>query len=350
MTLKGYAGVLARSTFFFTIRACMQSWHEEALIEHLKGLFSVKPPLFGIGDDCAVIPDEGGKVWLVTSDALVEGVHFLKEKMTALDLGYKAVAVNVSDICAMGGEPKYAFLSIAIPKHITQNWMHAFLQGIKQACELWGIVLLGGDSVGSKSCLFINLTLIGTGTQEQLKYRHVAKSGDVICLTGYLGDSGAGLKALQQETAQHKDRAYLLQAHFRPKPMPHEGLWLSKKASVHAMMDVSDGLDPDLKRLIASSHKGAIVEVGRLPLSKALIRTCQKEGWDALELALVGGEDYCLLLTVASEAFDEIAKAFYQKFNKMLFNIGSISDPPAKVIYRLNGKNLDINYKPFTHF
>lgn len=323
-----------------------KEWGEDQFIEYISERFQGKESITGIGDDCAVIPSEKGKAWLVTTDALVERVHFLKDQIAAKDLGYKTVAVNVSDIAAMGGEPKYAFLSIALPKTTDCSWVRLVIDGVKEACDKWGIHLLGGDTVGSKRDVFINLTLIGSADQTRIKYRDRAQSGDVICVTGYLGDSGAGLKALRTEKMNRDD----LCSHYRPEPSPAQGMWLAAHEEVHAMMDISDGLDCDLRRLIKKSGKGAVIETTLIPFSSFLSNACKEQGWDALELALVGGEDYCLLLTVASEAFEDIQMAFQHKFNRTLFPIGQINDLADQLIYHKRGEGIQINYETYNHF
>lgn len=327
-----------------------KEWGEDNLIEHLRKHFPVKDPMMGIGDDCAVIPCDEEKVWLVTTDALAEGVHFLKEQISARDLGYKTVAVNVSDIAAMGGKPMYAFLSIAIPKMIACDWVHDLVEGIKEACKKWKITLLGGDTIGSKKDLFLNLTLIGAALADQVKYRHQANVGDFICVSGFLGDSGGGLKALQENKTVTADIRNLLQSHFRPNPNPLQGSWLASQEGVHAMMDISDGLDCDLKRLIKSSQKGAIIETTDLPISPALSQACLDNGWDVFQLALTGGEDYCLLVTISPTFLETIQPKFQKKFETPLFSIGRITDGPNKLEYCRNGAVISINYKHFDHF
>lgn len=327
-----------------------KEWGEDNLIEHLRKHFPVKSPIIGIGDDCAVIPYGQEKVWLVTTDALTEGVHFLKEQISARDLGYKTVAVNVSDIAAMGGEPQYAFLSIALPKTTPCAWVQDFLEGVKEACKKWEIVLLGGDTIGSKRDLFLNLTLAGSALADQVKYRNQAKEGDFICLNGFLGDAGGGLKALQEKKKTTRDIAALLQAHFRPDPSPLQGRWLASQEGVHAMMDISDGLDCDLKRLIKSSQKRAVIETTDLPISPALAQASLENRWDVLQLALTGGEDYCLLMTISSDFFETIRSEFQKKFGIPLFPIGRITDGPNKLEYCRYGEVIQTNYKNFDHF
>lgn len=328
----------------------MQNWGEGPFIEYLKSRFSSGNSAFGIGDDCAVISEGNGENWLVTTDALVEGVHFLKDQISPRDLGYKTVAVNVSDIAAMGGRPKYAFLSIALPKTIDRSWVYEVVDGIKEACDKWGIFLLGGDTVGSKRDIFLNLTLIGSSTKDHIKYRSQAQFGDVICVSGFLGDSGGGLKALQEQSAKTAAVQDLINAHFRPNPSPSQGMWLANHPEVHAMMDVSDGLNCDLERLIKQSAKGAVVELSKIPMSKSLRQASQECGWDAFELALTGGEDYCLLLTVSQEAFNELQHSFQETFNAALHAIGNITDHLGILAYQSHGQNIQTNYRNYDPF
>jgi thiamine-monophosphate kinase len=327
-----------------------QHWGEDSFIAYLQNLFPSKKTMMGIGDDCAVIPGKNGLAWLVTTDALVEGVHFIKKQIHPKDLGYKTVAVNVSDITAMGGDPKHAFLSIALPKTVDSLWVRHVMEGIKEACEKWDLQLLGGDTVGSKRDIFLNLTLIGSAKMDRIKYRHQAKTGDVICVAYYLGDSGGGLKALQEKKANSTDVKALVHAHFRPEPCPQQGMWLAKHEEVHAMMDISDGLDCDLKRLLKCSQKGAVIETTQIPYSAPLARVGAKYDWDILELALTGGEDYALLLTVSSDAFTKIQRSFQKKFGIPLYDIGRVTQRPEELIYHKQGSVIQLHYTNFDHF
>lgn len=323
--------------------------NEDLFVEFLSRQFSHPQNIIGIGDDCAVLPQVDGTAWLITTDALVEGIHFLKDQISARDLGYKTVAVNVSDIVAMGGDPKYAFLSIALPSTIQSSWAHDFIEGLKEACKIWNVSLLGGDTVGSKRDIFINLTMLGSTTQNKIKTRNLAQSGDVICVTGYLGDSGGGLKALQNEVSKTEDIEHLIHKHFHPTPSPTQGKWLASHQAVHAMMDISDGLECDLKRLLKKSHKGALIETTQIPLSPHLLKASEAHAWDLLQLALTGGEDYCLLCTVSSSEYDSLKKAFQSQFQQPLFAIGYINDC-ENLVYTKNNELISLNYKIFNHF
>lgn len=318
----------------------IRDWSEEGFIEHMLEQFKAPKDVVGIGDDCAVIPISDKDVWLITTDILVEGTHFLKEQSSPVDLGYKSIAVNVSDIAAMGGVPNYAFLTLAIPKDLDRIWLEQLSAGMKEACQKWNVNLLGGDTVCSKKDIFLSVTLVGRTSSQQVKYRNTAQVGDILCVSGYLGQSGGGLKFLQ-ENVSNGER--FIEAHFRPDPDPKLGAWLASHEEVHAMMDISDGLNRDLTRLLEASKCGAVVETTHLPISKELMQVCELRGWDPLEIALTGGEDYCLLLTIAEESFT-------QKFRETLYPIGYITDREGKIDYLKKGTPLQLKLKDFKHF
>lgn len=328
----------------------IQDWGEDQFIEYLKAQGFHKNSIFGIGDDCAVIPKGDGTSLLITTDALVEGIHFIRDQISPEDLGYKTVAASVSDIAAMGGKPEYAFLSIALPPAIEWDWLKGVVQGIKEACTKWNLQLAGGDTVGSKRDVFLNLTLTGSMPDDRIKYRHHAKVGDFVCVNGYLGDSGGGLRALQEGRLKDSDVQYLIQSHFRPKPNPQEGIWLASQVGVDGMMDLSDGLDCDMRRLIQSAHCGAVIETSQLPISSELSQISSKYGWDACQLALGGGEDYCLLITISEEACESIRHLFQEKFAHPLHIIGRIVEQPRQVIYHDHGKAIKMGIQHFDHF
>jgi thiamine-monophosphate kinase len=328
----------------------MSQWGENAFINYLQQQFPAPNDVIGIGDDCAQIPLNNDFVQLVTTDALVEGIHFLKEQIPPKDLGYKTIAVNVSDIAAMGGIPEFAFLAIAIPSETESSWLKELVTGIKEACQQFGVALLGGDTVGSKRDLFISITLTGKAKKNAVKNRHTAKVGDYICICGQIGSSGAGFRALQQGLSKSKEVKELISAHFRPKVYPKAGTWLAKNEAVHAMMDLSDGLDIDLRRILTASNCGAEIEIEKLPTSLALREVCIEQDWDVTQLALTGGEDYALLLTVSEQQFANISTQFEKHFHDLLHQIGKITASPNQLIYTKQHKPIDFQPIPFDHF
>ena len=309
---------------------------EFELIGRISAATPTPEGITGIGDDCAVIPQKQGLDTLVTTDLLIEGRHFLLQDVSPHDLGWKSAAVNISDIAAMGGRPTSAFLSIALPEGLTEgpgaNWIDAFIAGFNELCSRFGVALLGGDTSASDDKLFINVTLLGECPHGRALKRNTARSGDIIYVSGPLGDSGAGLRLIL-EGAPRVD--YLIRKHYLPVPRVELGLQLAATPGVHAMMDISDGIGSDLRHILDASGTGATVEINRIPLSPELKDTCTAHGWDPIELATCGGEDYELLFTAApGTAVPEGCTP-----------IGAIEPEPG---LRWSGSTRD--YQGFTHF
>ena len=289
----------------------MQQLGEFGLIDRIRKMTSVPDPSWvGIGDDCAVIPlspETGGAPasdLLVSTDMLVEGTHFLMEDISPRQLGWKSAAVNISDIAAMGGKPIATFLSLALPKTLPEQWMQEFMEGYNGISEKFGAALLGGDTTCSPDRICINVTVLGTCPRGKAKLRSAARPGDLVCVTGTLGDSAAGLKLILG--GQNGAAPRLMDRHYTPTPRVEEGLALSCLPGVHAMMDISDGVGSDLRHILDESGVGARIDTGKLPISKELQDLCIKKGWDPRELALCGGEDYELLFTMDPQETPDI--------------------------------------------
>ena len=303
---------------------------EFGLIERIKEALGGPLPdgVLGIGDDCAVLPQAGGMETLVSTDMLLEGTHFLRGDIPARLLGWKSAAVNFSDIAAMGGRPAGSFLSLGLPEGLDSDWTDAFLAGYKECSDFCGAPLLGGDTTTSQDGIAINVTVIGQCERGRSRKRSDAVPGDLICVTGPLGDSAAGLKLILERNALSERHAFserharldrasqmagqaghdveaghdseaLVQRHYRPVPRIREGLALAATPGVHAMMDISDGVASDLRHILKASDVGATVRTQDVPLSAELRQVCAQQGWDAVTLALTGGEDYELLFTMA---------------------------------------------------
>ena len=289
----------------------MQQLGEFGLIDRIRKMTSVPDPSWvGIGDDCAVIPlspETGGAPasdLLVSTDMLVEGTHFLMEDISPRQLGWKSAAVNISDIAAMGGKPIATFLSLALPKTLPEQWMQEFMEGYNGISEKYGAALLGGDTTCSPDRICINVTVLGTCPRGKAKLRSAARPGDLVCVTGTLGDSAAGLRLILG--GQKGAAPRLMDRHYTPTPRVEEGLALSCLPGVHAMMDISDGVGSDLRHILDESGVGARIDTGKLPISKELQDLCIKKGWDPRELALCGGEDYELLFTMDPQETPDI--------------------------------------------
>lgn len=289
----------------------MQQLGEFGLIDRIRKMTSVPDPSWvGIGDDCAVIPlspETGGAPasdLLVSTDMLVEGTHFLMEDISPRQLGWKSAAVNISDIAAMGGKPIATFLSLALPKTLPEQWMQEFMEGYNGISEKFGAALLGGDTTCSPDRICINVTVLGTCPRGKAKLRSAARPGDLVCVTGTLGDSAAGLRLILG--GQKGAAPRLMDRHYTPTPRVEEGLALSCLPGVHAMMDISDGVGSDLRHILDESGVGARIDTGKLPISKELQALCSEKGWDPKELALSGGEDYELLFTMDPQETPDI--------------------------------------------
>ena len=342
------------------------------LIERISAMGGSLPAgVVGIGDDCAVIPSKAGQDTLVSADMLIEDVHFRRDLTSAYDLGWKSAAVNVSDIAAMGGRPEATFLSFALPASLGDRWRLDFMKGYMELCSRYGVSLLGGDTTSSPDRLCINVTVMGTCPHGRAVRRNGAKVGDVICVTGTLGDSAAGLRLLLGFASSSaavssapaassaasaglsaassavadptdSDLDFLIRCHRLPVPMVEAGLELASLAGVHAMMDISDGVASDLRHILHASGVGAQVYLDRLPFSASLERVCLARSWDKYELALCGGEDYHLLFT-ADPATP------LEKLRHACHIIGKITADPDSLEW-IGGDGKSADYIGFRHF
>ena len=275
---------------------------EFELIDLISRRFPPEEGIVGIGDDCAIIPQNAGMETLVSTDMLVEGVHFLREDIPAFDLGWKSAAVNISDIAAMGGRPVASFLSIAIPEDVSGEYLMAFIDGYKALSDKFGSRLLGGDTTSSKDGLCISVTVYGECPRGKAVRRSGAKPGDLVCVTGTLGDSAAGLKVILDAPGAERSELEeeLVRRHYRPLPRVAEGIALAG-IPVSAMMDISDGIASDLRHILKASSAGGRIDCAALPLSEQIRKISSLRGYDPVRLALEGGEDYELLFTVAPD-------------------------------------------------
>jgi thiamine-monophosphate kinase len=304
----------------------------------------------GIGDDCSVIPVNDRDDWIITTDMLVEDVHFILQAISSRQLGYKSLAVNLSDIAAMGGEPVGSFLSLAIPKETDVEYLDSFLKGYLELSEKYNIPLLGGDTTKSLKHLTINVCVIGKCERGKAKRRNMAMTHDIICVTGFLGDSAGGLQILLDKLPETPDNEYLLTKHHLPEPRLNEGLYLGDLSGVHSMMDISDGIASDLVHILKASGKSAIINIEKLPVSDALKRASGKYDWNTEELAISGGEDYELLCTIAPEEFQNVSNSFLSDFGKPLFPVGTIAEGSPCIQWFKNNKEIILKNRGYDHF
>ena len=284
----------------------------------------------GIGDDCAILSLDNGNYQILTTDALVETVHFDLKTHTPEQLGWKTLAVNISDIAAMGGQPKFAVLSVGIPSSTPLDFLDRFYKGLDQASQKYKVALVGGDTVASPKHLFINLALLGETFKKKVFTRSGAQPGNRIFVTGTLGDSALGLKILKSPRKKWKgsesQKKHCVLRHLKPEPRVETARWLAEsKYRVTSMIDVSDGLTQDLGHILAAGKIGADLQKSAIPISKPLLKYSVINGLTPLTLALGGGEDYELLFTLAPEDVNNLEKESITKVDPPVTQIGVIT-------------------------
>ncbi|SNR14233.1 thiamine-phosphate kinase [Tenacibaculum jejuense] len=304
---------------------------EFGLIEHLTQYFKIhhETTTKAIGDDCAVISQN--EKTLITTDFLVEGVHFDLSYMPLKHLGYKAVMVNISDVYAMNASAEQITVSIAVSNRFPLEALEELYAGIQLACDTYKIDLIGGDTTSSTKGMIISVTAIGSAKEEEIAYRNGAKPTDLIVLTGDIGGAYLGLQVLEREKEVFKvnpqnqpdlqEYSYIIERQLKPearKDIPK----LLKELEVQptSMIDVSDGLSSELIHICTQSKVGCNIYEEKLPLDPQVISTCEEFDLDATTVALSGGEDYELLFTIPIKDFDKI------KGNPNLTVIGHITE------------------------
>ncbi|MGP1515682.1 MAG: thiamine-phosphate kinase [Bacteroidales bacterium] len=292
-----------------------------------------KSTVLGVGDDCAVLDYEDKQI-LVSTDAMIEGIHFDMVYTPLKHLGYKAVVCNFSDIYAMNGLPKQITITLSVSNRYSVEALEELYAGIRLACERYGVDLIGGDTTSSASGMFISVTVIGEATKGSIVKRSTAKENDLICVTGDLGGAYAGLLVLQREKVEWKtnpnvqpelnDYDYVLERQLKPEAQK----WLidffrDNGVVPTSMIDISDGLASEILHICRDSKVGCEIYMDKLPIDYQTSRTLEEFKISAETGALNGGEDYELLFTIAQKDYDKI------KDNKNIHIIGYIKEQNA---------------------
>jgi thiamine-monophosphate kinase len=297
----------------------VSSLGEFGLIDHLTRNVSLyhKETIKGIGDDTAVIHKSDEEYLLITKDLLLEGVHFNIMYSPLKHLGYKAIAVNLSDIYAMNGIPTQVILGIGISSRYTVEALEEFYEGIRLACEKFKVDLVGGDTTSSQSGLVISVTAIGKVASEKVVYRSGAQTNDLICVSGNLGAAYAGLLILERERQVFKVNpdiqpdlsqfSYVLERQLKPEPR-RDIIELLELQNIipTSMIDISDGLASEVLHICKSSGKGALIYEEKIPIDMQTASVAHEFKIDPTTFALSGGEDYELLFTVSQQDYEKI--------------------------------------------
>jgi thiamine-monophosphate kinase len=312
-------------------------------------------PVFGerivvdVGDDAAVVRVPAGNSLVMTCDTMVESVHFLRQTMRPPDIGWKLLASNLSDLAAMGTTPTYALCSVAIPPTWTQSEIQAIFQGMYRLAEKKRVTLIGGDTVQAPDTLVLTCTLVGEVPDGKALLRSAAKPGDLIFVTGTLGDAAAGLYLLLEQPALIADFPALITAHQRPEPQLQIGDWLMRSGYQPACDDVSDGLGQESWEIAEASGVCLLIEQAKLPLSAAVSRLAAQSGMDAYEWAWSGGEDYQLLGTICAAGWEEL-RHFADRNGFLVTMIGKVEAGEIGVVIEKNGKREKADRSGYNHF
>ena len=299
-------------------RTSLEELGEFGLIDHLTQNFELKQPssLVGIGDDAAVMDFKDKKV-IVSTDMLVEGVHFDLSYTPLKHLGYKSVMVNLSDICAMNALPTQVTVSIAVSNRFPLEALEEFYEGVALACKLYHVDLVGGDTTSSNKGMIISVTAMGAANEDEIVYRKGSKPNDLLVVTGDLGGAYLGLQVLEREKEVFKVHpnsqpdleaySYLVERQLKPEARK-DMVELLKKLEVKptSMIDISDGLSSEILHLCKHGGVGCNLFEDKIPLDPSAIATCEEFKMDSTMVALGGGEDYELLFTIDQADFPKI--------------------------------------------
>jgi thiamine-monophosphate kinase len=333
-------------------RTTLSELGERGLIARLRGRLPPPGPdiLVGIGDDAAAVA-WGGETLLLTTDTLLEGVHFRRSTATFRDIGAKAIAVNVSDIAAMGGEPRLALLALALPPDFAVADVDELYAGLLDMAQQHGVTLVGGDTCAAPGGVVLSVTLVGRVTGAPLR-RSGARPGDTILVTGALGASAAGLAVLERGPGELPPAVVeaVVRPHRIPTPRVAESRLIQGLGGATAMIDLSDGLVTDLGHIATESRVGARIDVEALPVSEATRAVARAFDVDPLRWALSGGEDYELLFTAAPDRAPDLARSVAARTGTPVHRIGEVRPLDEGVRFVDQGGRAHAVAPGFDHF
>lgn len=338
-------------------RTDVNKYGEFGLIDHLTGAFTNRneSSILGIGDDAAVI-DSNGKTMVVSTDMLVEGIHFDAMYTPMKHLGYKSIIVNLSDIYAMNCTPKQVTVSIAFSNRYSVEALEELYEGIALACKYYNVDLVGGDTTSSPKGMAISVTAIGEGDKDKIVYRSGAKVGDILCVTGNLGAAYLGLQLLEREKQVYLaapgvqpdlgEQKYLIERQLKPEAQREAIEYFAKNKLVPtAMIDISDGLASELIHICKASNVGAFIEEGKVPIHPDTEQMALDFKINPITTALHGGEDYELLFAIDEKDLEKV------RYMPGVFIIGEIHKATDGVKLHTTGGNIhDLTAQGWNHF
>ncbi|MBI5555374.1 MAG: thiamine-phosphate kinase [Elusimicrobia bacterium] len=322
---------------------------EFGLIQRATRIFGrpARPGLIkGIGDDTAVVKVGHNKALVFTTDMLIEDIHFSLKYEGFFDIGWKALAVNISDVASMGATPTWGVISVGVPVGIPVDSVDKLAQGVAILARKHRIGIIGGDTVKSPDRLVVNIALLGDAAEKDIIYRQGAQPGEALFVTGRIGEAAAGLEIIRggQRSAvsgQQKNKKYLIHRYLRPEPRIKESILIVKNQLASSMIDISDGLHLSVKLLCAQSKVGANIYLNKIPLNNQLSTINYQQ---ALQWALSGGEDYELLFTVPRQKVKKALELFPHGW------IGKVTTGSAIKILDQSGREITTRNTGYEHF
>jgi thiamine-monophosphate kinase len=338
---------------------------EFGLIEKIKNIVDISVDdstiydnlLKGIADDTAVYKPSPSKVQLLTTDAMVEGVHFDLTFTSLAHVGWKAIVSNISDVAAMCGVPRYATVTLCLPQKISVEMVEEFYKGVVSACKKYSCLIVGGDTTATAGNLVVSISLIGEVDPEKVIYRRGAKVGDLICASGHLGASHAGLKILLREKKKYLDGSnqfspnlepykMIIEKYLLPKPRLDISKIIADNVKVNAMIDISDGLASEVHHICNNSGVGADVWEHNIPVHTYTQKIAEEFSEDVINYALYGGEEYELLFTLSDNDYEKL-----ETLTSDVTILGRVTDKSKGInIVRESGEREPLQFNGWDHF
>ena len=338
---------------------------EFGLIEKIKNIVDISVDdstiydnlLKGIADDTAVYKPSPSKLQLLTTDAMVEGVHFDITYTSLAHVGWKAIVSNISDVAAMCGVPRYATVTLCLPQKISVEMIEEFYKGVVSACKKYSCLIVGGDTTATAGNFVVSISLIGEVDPEKVIYRSGAKVGDLICATGHLGASHAGLKILLREKSRYLESnaqfspnlepyKMIIEKYLLPKPRLDISKIISDSVKVNAMIDISDGLASEVHHICNNSGVGADVWEHNIPVHTYTQKIAEEFSEDVINYALYGGEEYELLFTLSDNDYEKL-----ETLTADVTILGRITDKSKGInIVRESGDREPLQFSGWDHF
>lgn len=305
----------------------------------------------GIGDDCAVLRPSAGMELLMTIDTQEEGVHFRRDWSSPQDIGWRCLAVNVSDIAAMGGQPLGAIVALLLPPSLDVAFIEALYDGMQAMATAYGCPVIGGNISQRTDTLSVTITVLGEAPQSRSVLRSGAEAGDEVWVTGHLGGGKAGLEVLLDPAMPDNLPADEVLARYRrPRPRLQEAQYLRQHGGLHSLLDISDGLSSDLRHICEASGVGARLHAAHIPIAPQTRQIALARGVEPLDYALHGGEDFELCLTAPAGRIEALQDILQQQFDCPLTRVGEVQSGSGVTLLGPDGTQRPLPVKGYDHF